>query len=108
MVAGDGRNIHKSLTTPITPIKPDDMKSGLITHAGHLLHGKVSSSKIAASGDPNRRAAIVLRAASTNNSPGGHLVVIAGVSGVGFYPGCPEDVTSIDVLKDAAAKGIEK
>jgi iron complex outermembrane receptor protein len=73
---------------------------------GQLLQGKVPGLNITANGDPNRRAAIILRGASTINSPGGPFFVIDGVPGADINLVAPDDIASIDVLKDAAATAI--
>jgi len=106
VVVGYGKSSRKSLTSAITTIKPEDMNRGPITDVGRLLQGKVPGLNISASGDPNRRAAIVLRGVSTVNSPGGPFFVIDGVPGADISLVAPDDVASIDVLKDAAATAI--
>ena len=106
VVIGYGRSSKKSLTSSITTIKPEDMNRGAITDVGRLLQGKVPGLNISSSGDPNKRAAIVLRGASTINSPGGPFFVIDGVPGADISLVAPDDVASIDVLKDAAATAI--
>ena len=61
---------------------------------------------ISASGDPNRPAAVVLRGASTLNSSQSPFYVIDGVPGADISTVAPDDIASIDVLKDAAATAI--
>ena len=106
VVVGYGKASRKALTSAITTIKPEDMNRGPITDVGRLLQGKVPGLNITASGDPNRRAAIILRGASTINSPGNPFFVIDGVPGADIALVAPEDIASIDVLKDAAATAI--
>ena len=106
VVVGYGKSSRKSLTSAITTIKPEEMNKGSIADVGQLLQGKVPGLNITASGDPNRPAAVVLRGASTINSPGGPFYVIDGVPGVDISLIAPADIASIDVLKDAAATAI--
>src|ERR1044072_2234905 len=106
VVVGYGKASRKSLTSAITTIKPDEMNKGSIGDVGQLLQGKVPGLNITASGDPNRPAAVVLRGASTINSPGGPFYVIDGVPGADIALIAPADITAIDVLKDAAATAI--
>jgi iron complex outermembrane receptor protein len=106
VVIGYGKTSRKSLTSAITTIKPEEMNKGSISDVGQLLQGKVPGLNITASGDPNRPAAVVLRGASTINSPGGPFYVIDGVPGVDISLIAPADIASIDVLKDAAATAI--
>ena len=106
VVVGYGKSSRKALTSAITTIKPDEMNKGSIADVGQLLQGKVPGLNITTSGDPNRPAAVVLRGASTINSPGGPFYVIDGVPGVDISLIAPADIASIDVLKDAAATAI--
>ena len=106
VVVGYGRSSRRTLTSAITTIKPEDLNRGAISDVGQLLQGKVPGLNITASGDPNRTAAVVLRGASTINSPGGPYYVIDGVPGADIATIAPDDVASIDVLKDAAATAI--
>jgi TonB-linked SusC/RagA family outer membrane protein len=106
VVVGYGKSSRKNLSSSITTLKPEDLNNGAITDVGRLLQGKVAGLNISSSGDPNRTAAIVLRGASTINSPGGPFYVIDGVPGGDISLIAPADIASIDVLKDAAATAI--
>jgi len=106
VVVGYGKSSRKTLTSAITTVKPEDLNRGAISDVGQLLQGKVPGLNITASGDPNRNAAVVLRGASTINSPGGPFYVIDGVPGADISLIAPDDIASIDVLKDAAATAI--
>ena len=106
VVVGYGRSSRKALTSAITTIKPDDLNRGAISDVGQLLQGKVPGLNISASGDPNRAAAVILRGASTVNSPQGPFYVIDGIPGADISIVAPDDIASIDILKDAAATAI--
>lgn len=106
VVVGYGRSSRKALTSAITTIKPDDLNRGAISDVGQLLQGKVPGLNISSSGDPNRAAAVILRGASTINSPQGPFYVIDGIPGADISIVAPDDIASIDVLKDAAATAI--
>lgn len=106
VVVGYGRSSKRTLTSSITSVKPDDLNRGAISDVGQLLQGKVAGLNITASGDPNRPAAVVLRGPSTINSPQGPYYVIDGVPGADIAAIAPDDIASIDVLKDAAATAI--
>ena len=105
-VIGYGRASHKSLTSAITTLKPEDLNAGAITDVGQLLQGKVAGLNITANGDPNQTAAVVLRGASTINSSQAPFYVIDGIPGADISFIAPADIVSIDVLKDAAATAI--
>ncbi|MEO6732953.1 MAG: SusC/RagA family TonB-linked outer membrane protein [Ferruginibacter sp.] len=106
VVVGYGKSSRKTLSSAITTIKPEDLNRGAISDVGQLLQGKVAGLNITASGDPNKPAAVILRGASTVNSPGAPFYVIDGVPGADIAAIAPDDIASIDVLKDAAATAI--
>jgi TonB-linked SusC/RagA family outer membrane protein len=106
VVVGYGTSSKKTLSSSITTVKPEDLNKGAISDVGQLLQGKVAGLNITASGDPNKSAAIILRGASTVNSPGGPFYVIDGIPGADIAAVAPNDIVSIDVLKDAAATAI--
>ncbi|MFN8356106.1 MAG: TonB-dependent receptor [Spirosomataceae bacterium] len=106
VVVGYGTQSKKNLTSAITNIKPEDLNRGAITDVGQLLQGKVAGLNISSNGDPNQRAAVILRGASTLNSSQGPFYVIDGVPGADISIVAPDDIATIDVLKDAAATSI--
>lgn len=107
VVVGYGRQNRKALTSSISTVKGEDMNRGAISDVGQLLQGKVPGLNISRSGDPNRAAAIILRGASTlREGAQSPLFVIDGVVGADISVIAPDDITSIDVLKDAAATAI--
>ncbi|MDJ1467902.1 SusC/RagA family TonB-linked outer membrane protein [Xanthocytophaga flava] len=106
VVVGYGTQSRKNLTSAITNVKPEELNRGAITDVGQLLQGKVPGLNITASGDPNRTAAVILRGASTLNSSQSPLYVIDGVIGADISIIAPDDIASIDVLKDGSATAI--
>jgi TonB-linked SusC/RagA family outer membrane protein len=106
VVVGYGKSSKKNLSSSVTTLKPGDLNRGAIADVGQLLQGKVAGLNITASGDPNRPAAVILRGASTVNSPGAPFYVIDGVPGADIATVAPDDIVSVDVLKDAAATAI--
>jgi iron complex outermembrane receptor protein len=106
VVVGYGTSSRKTLSSSITTVKPEDLNKGAIADVGQLLQGKVPGLNITASGDPNKPAAVILRGASTINSPGAPFYVIDGIPGADITAVAPADIASIDVLKDAAATAI--
>lgn len=106
VVVGYGRSTRKNLSSSITTVKPEDFTRTVTSDVGQLLQGKVAGLNITSSGDPNRRAAVILRGASTINSPGGPFYVIDGVPGADVALVAPDDIATVDVLKDAAATAI--
>lgn len=106
VVVGYGTSTRKTLSSSISTVKPEDLNKGAIADVGQLLQGKVPGLNITSSGDPNRPAAVILRGASTVNSPGAPFYVIDGIPGADITAVAPADIASIDVLKDAAATAI--
>lgn len=106
VVVGYGKSSRKDLSSSISSVKAEDLNKGAITDVGQLLQGKVPGLNISASGDPNRPAAVIMRGASTINSSQSPYYVIDGVPGADISLIAPDDIASIDVLKDAAATAI--
>lgn len=106
VVVGYGKNSRKNLSTAVSSVKPEDLNHGAIGDVGQLLQGKVSGLNVTASGDPNRSAAVILRGVSTLNSSQGPFYVIDGIPGADIATIAPDDIASIDILKDAAATAI--
>jgi TonB-dependent starch-binding outer membrane protein SusC len=106
VVIGYGKGSRRTLSSAITTVKPEDLNRGAIGDVGQLLQGKVPGLNITASGDPNRPAAVILRGASTINSPQGPFYVIDGIPGADINAVAPDDIASMDILKDASATAI--
>jgi iron complex outermembrane receptor protein len=107
VVVGYGTQSRKNLTSAISTVKTEDLNRGAISDVGQMLQGKVPGINISRSGDPNRAAAIILRGASTlREGAQSPLFVIDGVIGADISLLAPDDIASIEVLKDAAATAI--
>jgi TonB-linked SusC/RagA family outer membrane protein len=106
VVVGYGKSSRKNLTSAITTVKPEDLNRGSISDVGQLLQGKVPGLNITASGDPTRTSAVIMRGASTLNSSQSPFYVIDNIPGADISAVAPDDIVSIDVLKDAAATAI--
>jgi iron complex outermembrane receptor protein len=106
VVVGYGTSTRKALSSAVSTVKSEDLNRGAIADVGQLLQGKVAGLNISASGDPNKPAAVVLRGASTINSPGAPYYVIDGIPGGDIAGIAPNDIVTVDVLKDAAATAI--
>lgn len=107
VVVGYGSQNRKNLTSSITSIKAEELNRGAISDPAQLLQGKVAGLNITRSGDPNRNSAIILRGASTlRDGAQSPLFVVDGVPGADLSIVAPDDIVSMDVLKDAAATAI--
>lgn len=107
VVVGYGKQNRKNLTSAVSTVSGSELNKGAISDVGQMLQGKVPGLNISRSGDPNRAAAIILRGASTlREGAQSPLFVIDGVPGADISIIAPDDIASIDVLKDAAATSI--
>jgi iron complex outermembrane receptor protein len=106
VAVGYGKNSRKNLSSAVTSVKSEELNKGAINDVGQLLQGKVSGLNISSSGDPTRGTTIILRGASTINSSQSPFYVIDGVPGADISLVAPDDILSVDVLKDAAATSI--
>ncbi len=106
VVVGYGTTNKKGLVSAVSSVRPEDLNKGAITDIGQLLQGKAAGLNITVSGDPTRRSSVILRGASTLNSSMEPFYVIDGVPGGDISLVAPDDIESIDVLKDASATSI--
>lgn len=109
VVVGYGRMTRKDLTSSITSVKAEDLnKGGVFTSPGELLQGKVPGLTITTSSDPNSTPSVILRGASTFREGEAQepYYVIDGIPGASIALVAPEDIETIDVLRDASATAI--
>ncbi|MEL6925190.1 MAG: TonB-dependent receptor plug domain-containing protein, partial [Bacteroidota bacterium] len=107
VVTGYGTSKSREVTGSITSIKAADFNKGNIQDPTQLLQGKVAGLAIARpGGNPNGNFSIRLRGLSTVGASQEPLVVIDGVLGGDLNSVDPNDIESIDVLKDGAAAAI--
>lgn len=109
VVIGYGRIARKDLTSSITTVKAEDMNVGVMTSPAQMLQGKVPGLTISTNNsNPNAAPSVSLRGASTLRS--GEAMepyyVIDGVPGASLALVAPDDIQSIDVLRDASATAI--
>lgn len=106
VVIGYGTQRKGDITSAISSIKSDEFIQGNIGDAAQLVKGKVAGLTISkSSGDPNSESTIRLRGIATLNGSTTPLVLIDGIEG-GLTTVAPENIESIDVLKDASAAAI--
>ncbi len=107
VVTGYGTQKSREVTSSITSIKAADFNKGNVNDVSQLLQGKVPGLVIARPGaDPNGGFNIRLRGLSTVGASTEPLVVIDGVLGGDLNSIEPQDIASIDVLKDGSASAI--
>lgn len=107
VVIGYGTQRKGDVTSSVASVKADNFVKGAVKDVGQLIQGKVAGLAITnPNGDPTGSTQIRLRGTNTiggaNTAP---LVVIDGIPGeLGTV--APEDVESVDVLKDGSAAAI--
>ncbi len=105
---GYGKMTRKDVTSSITTVQAKDMNVGVFSDPSQMLQGKVAGLTITQTSDPNGSSSITLRGASTLRSGEAQepYYVIDGVPGMSLSLIAPEDIESIDVLRDASATAI--
>ena len=106
VVVGYGTQKKSRVTSAIASIKEKDFTRGAIRDASDLIKGKVAGLTISnGSGDPSAAPNISLRGVSSLKGGSAPLVLINGVPG-GIDTVSPNEIASIEVLKDASAAAI--
>ena len=108
VVVGYGTMRRKDVTSSITTVKADDLNKGVFTDAASMLQGKVAGLVVTTNGDPNGTPSITLRGASSlrTGEAMSPYYVVDGIPGVDISLVSPDDIESIDVLRDATATAI--
>lgn len=107
VAVGYGSMRREEITTAIASVKADEFIQGGVTSPLQLLQGKVAGLGMATtSGDPAAAPSISLRGISTLAASTSPLIVIDGIVGGALNSIAPEDIESIDVLKDGSAAAI--
>jgi TonB-linked SusC/RagA family outer membrane protein len=107
VVTGYGTQKKREVTSSITSVKSDDFNKGSVNSPVALIQGKVAGLSISkAGGDPNGGFDIRLRGMSTIGANLGPLVIVDGVIGGDLNNVDPNDIESINVLKDGSAAAI--
>ena len=127
VVIGYGSVKKKDVTGSVTSVKTDDFNRGIQLSPSDLLQGKVAGVMITnSSGDPGANSNIRIRGNSSVRAGNDPLIVVDGVPLSGGGPGeanleggignsssrnplnfiNPNDIASMDILKDASATAI--
>ncbi|MFY7816707.1 MAG: SusC/RagA family TonB-linked outer membrane protein, partial [Chryseobacterium taeanense] len=116
VMVGYGSQKKSDVTGSVGTIKSEDFNKGLVANVGQLLQGKIAGVNVAnVSGEPGANQNIIIRGVGSLRSGTTPLYVIDGFvidnSNVGVANNPmnfinPQDIESIDVLKDASAAAI--
>lgn len=115
VVIGYGSMQKKDLTGSVASINEKNFQKGAISSPGELLVGKVAGVQITPDGSPGGSSRIRIRGGASLNASNDPLIVIDGVpidnSVAAGAPSVlssinPQDIASMNVLKDASATAI--
>src|SRR5688572_14250372 len=107
VVTGYGTQRRKEVTVAIATVNAEQFNKGNISDVAQLLQGKAAGLSIArAGGDPNAGYVIRLRGLSTLGANTQPLVVVDGQVGADLNTVDPNDIASVDILKDGSAAAI--
>ncbi len=108
VVVGYGTQQRKQITGSVSSVRAEDFVSGNVNTATELIQGKVPGLTVTnqGGGDPNSDPTVRLRGISSFGANQEPLVVVDGVLGGSLDNIDPNDIASIEVLKDASASAI--
>lgn len=107
VVVGYGSQEKKEITSAVVSLDEEQFNKGNVNDPTQLLQGKVAGLSIYnKGGDPNASPIIRLRGISTVGSNAQPLIVIDGVIGADLANVDPNDIESMNVLKDGSAAAI--
>ncbi len=106
VVIGYGTQRKGDVTSSVASVKSENFTQGAVRDAGELIKGKVAGLIVSnSSGDPTAGSSINLRGTISLMGGQSPLILINGIEG-DMNTVAPEDIQSIDVLKDASAAAI--
>ena len=105
VVIGYGTVTKKELTGAVAQVKSDDLERITSSDLGSVLQGQIAGINVTSSTDPGGDSEILIRGITTlgDNTP---LYVVDGILQEGDPRINPNDIETIDVLKDAASTAI--
>lgn len=106
VVVGYGTQSRRFVTSAITKVDGDVMKNNPVTSVGDALKGRVAGARVYTNNfSPGEDPVIHIRGGSSINNSNDPLILVDGVerSMAGLNP---NDIASIEVLKDAASTAI--
>lgn len=107
VVVGYGTQEKKEITSAVASVSAENFNRGNVTTPAGLLVGKVPGLSVTRpGGDPNQGPTLRLRGITTFGANAEPLIVINGVVGASLDNVDPNDIASIDILKDGSAAAI--
>lgn len=105
VVTGYSSQARRDITGSVTVVKAEDLKSVPAANAEQQLQGRAAGVTVTTSGVPGQAATVRIRGFGSfqNNEP---LFVVDGIPTTSIQSLNPNDIESMQVLKDAAAASI--
>lgn len=106
VVIGYGTQSRRTITSAVTKVSGDVMKNNPVTSMGEALKGRVSGARVYSSNfSPGEDPTIHIRGGSSINGSNAPLIIVDGIERpmAGLNP---NDIESVEVLKDAASTAI--
>lgn len=109
VVVGYGVQRKTDVTSAVAKLKKDDFSAVVTTSSPlQMVQGKIPGLAMSRPGgaDPNAEMSLQIRGMSTLNAGSSPLIIIDGVPGGNLNSISPNDIESIDVLRDGSAAAI--
>ncbi|HEY9262843.1 TonB-dependent receptor [Chitinophaga sp.] len=107
VVVGYGEQKRGSLTTSISSISAKDFEGQPVNRLDQVLQGRATGVQVTnAAGAPGGSVRIRIRGTNSINGDNSPLYVVDGFIGAEFFAINPDDIESVQVLKDASATAI--
>lgn len=106
VVVGYGTQRKRDLTGSVSSVSGKEFKSLPVTNAGDALQGRAAGVQVVSSGAPGSNATIRIRGTGTINNSDPLLVIDGVPTDVPLNTISPDDIASIEILKDASAAAI--
>ena len=107
VIGYSGSIIRSKMTNSIAKVKNESLTTGMFSNPSQALSGAVAGLKVVqGSGNPNASPTIVLRGGTDYDGSGAPLVVVDGMIRSSMADVNPNDIQSMEVMKDAGATAI--
>lgn len=102
-----GTQLRSKVTSSISKVGKETLEVGLFSNPAQALSGAVAGLRVTqSSGNPGAAPTIILRGGTNLDGSGSPLIVVDGQIRSSMSDINPEDIESMDVLKDAGATAI--
>ena len=106
VVVGYGSQKKKDLTGAVSSVNTNELKSLPVANIGEALQGRSSGVQVVSSGAPGSNVTFRIRGTGTINNSDPLLVIDGVPTDIPLNTLSPDDIASIEILKDASASAI--